>query len=118
MHHTRHKEILKLIRRITELDVAKSCAESFPTNAAGKLRQDFMPGSQTSSSGTTDTSSDTHGDDGKHMRRSERKKAKKSGMLVPKRNDMEVFAREDIDFVSEAIHLTIHESKGAWQVRF
>lgn len=28
---------------------------------------------------------------------------------------MEVFPQEELDFISEAIHLTVHESKGAWE---
>jgi len=64
----------------------------------------------------TDTSSESFVDDGRKLKRSERKKAKKSGMIVNnKRKKVEAFPQEDLDFVSEAIHLTIHESKGAWE---
>ena len=111
MHHNRHKEILKLIRRIAELDEPTSLSDGFHTTSNTKHRR-----SSGTTSSVTDTSSETTIEDGKHLTRSERKKAKKMGMNTCKRKNMEVFPREDIDFVSEAIHLTIHESKGAWQV--
>jgi len=48
--------------------------------------------------------------------RRERKKAKKAGNgTVKDRFDLNIITSEDIDFVSEAIHLTKHESKGAWE---
>ena len=114
VHHNRHKEILKLVRRIAELDEPMSLSQGFRTASNGKQRN----GSGAASSSMTDTSSETTVEDGRHLTRSERKKAKKSGMNASKRKEMEVevFPQEDIDFVSEAIHLTIHESKGAWQV--
>ena len=112
MHHNRHKEILKLIRRIAELDETTSLSDGFHTASSVKFRQ----GSGAGSGAMTDTSSETTFEDGRHLTRSERKKAKKSATNSRKRKNMEVFPREDTDFVSEAIHLTIHESKGAWQV--
>jgi len=114
MHHNRHKDILKLIRKIAELDEPTSLSDGFHVSSTSKQRQ----GSGAVSSGMTDTSSETTMEDGRHLTRSERKKAKKLGMNASKRRNMEVFPQEDTDFVSEAIHLTIHESKGAWQVRF
>jgi hypothetical protein len=51
------------------------------------------------------------------LRRSERKKAKKIGgpSASKKLKDMEAFRREETDFISKAIHLTVYESKGAWE---
>lgn len=50
------------------------------------------------------------------MKRSEKKKAKKLGpSSTNKRQNMEAFSKEDTDFISEAIHLSIHETKGGWQ---
>jgi hypothetical protein len=46
----------------------------------------------------------------------ERKKAKKAGNGGLKdRQNIETFPKEETDFVSEAIHLSVHESKGAWE---
>jgi hypothetical protein len=51
-----------------------------------------------------------------HLTRKERKKAKKAGNGSAKdRRSVEAFPREELDFISEAIHLTVHESKGAWE---
>jgi hypothetical protein len=66
----------------------------------------------------TDASSVSEGvcqEDSKVTRR-ERKKAKKAGNgAVKGRLGMNIITNEDIDFVSEAIHLAKHESKGAWE---
>ncbi|KAG9245204.1 hypothetical protein BJ878DRAFT_30916 [Calycina marina] len=112
MHHNRHKEILRIIRKFTELDS--------PENLHPTLNSSLLCGNRRRSdtqSSITDTSSETTLEDGsgKHMTRSQRKKEKKSKINDNKRRNMEVFPREDTDFVSEAIHLKIHESKGAWQ---
>ena len=51
------------------------------------------------------------------LRRSERKKAKKIGgpSASKKLKDVEAFRQEETDFISEAIHLTVYKSKGAWE---
>lgn len=50
------------------------------------------------------------------MTRKERKQAKKSGNGTSKdRRSVEAFPQEAVDFISEAIHSTVHESKGAWE---
>jgi hypothetical protein len=44
------------------------------------------------------------------------KKSKKTGNGGMKdRRNIEAFPKEETDFVSEAIHLSVHESKGAWE---
>ena len=51
------------------------------------------------------------------MTRRERKKIKKAGNSgsAKEKHSLEVFSREEVDFISEAIHLNIHECKGAWE---
>ena len=64
----------------------------------------------------TDTSSETFGPDGNRLTRRERKKAKKAGNGPTKgRKSPDLFSRDEIDFISEAIHLKVMESKGAWE---
>jgi hypothetical protein len=64
----------------------------------------------------TDTSSETFGPDGNKLTRRERKKAKKAGNRPTKeRKTPDSFSRGEIDFISEAIHLKVMESKGAWE---
>ncbi|KAH8596090.1 hypothetical protein B0O99DRAFT_123381 [Bisporella sp. PMI_857] len=114
MHHVRHKEILKLVRLIIAIDEPKSLAEGLQAPSSGKSRQSSIG---VASSGMTDTSSDTGtlGEDGRHLTRSERKKAKKSGTANRRYNSLDVFPQESLDFVSEAIHRFVHDSKGAWR---
>ena len=51
------------------------------------------------------------------LKRAERKKAKKMGGsdTPKKRPNIEAFSRHDTDFISQAIHLIIHDGKGAWE---
>lgn len=51
------------------------------------------------------------------MTRRERKKAKKSSnnSTSKDRRNIEAFPQEEMDFISEALHLSVHESKGAWE---
>ncbi|TVY75744.1 hypothetical protein LSUE1_G005140 [Lachnellula suecica] len=108
MHHNRHKEILRIIRQINSLDEA-SDSPSRLLSIPKKRRE-----SSTTSS-PTDASSETYSSEQK-LRKKERKKAKKAGNGAGKdRPIVEAFPREELDFVSEAIHLKIHESKGAWE---
>lgn len=111
MHHNRHKNILRIVRQITTLDNDQVGSLLTPSkfDSNGKKRRDSV--------GTvTDTTSESTGmDDAKQTRR-ERKKLKKAGNSNTKlRREVESFPKEELDFVSEAIHLSIHESKGAWE---
>jgi hypothetical protein len=65
----------------------------------------------------TDTSSESVGGEPFKATRRERKKAKKAGNSTTSkdRRNVEAFPKEELDFVSEAIHLSVHESKGAWE---
>jgi len=85
MHHNRHKEILKILRQISLLDADRVV----PGLALGNT----LSGS-----------------------RGRRKKLKKTGNTVAKaKGFIESFPKDELDFVSEALHLTVHESKGAWE---
>ncbi|KUJ16342.1 uncharacterized protein LY89DRAFT_782612 [Mollisia scopiformis] len=110
LHHGRHKEILRLVRQIAALDEASSLLTP--------SRSLFGKGRRTSdnSLSVTDTSSESQPSEEAKMTRRERKKAKKaSNNSVKDKHNMEVFPQEELDFISEAIHLTVHESKGAWE---
>jgi hypothetical protein len=115
MHHNRHKDILKLVRALRVYDEENSIknAPQGTPKTAQKLRRGSAATVTTST--TTDTSSESFGDEVPKLRRRERKKAKKNGVGTIKERNVEAFPREDTDFVSEAIHLSIHESKGAWE---
>jgi hypothetical protein len=112
MHHNRHKEILRIVRQITALDKASAS----PSNKLGSIAKTPRESSTAASiCAFTDASSDTTLST-EHLTRKERKKAKKAGNGSTKdRQTVESFPREELDFISEAIHLTVHESKGAWE---
>ncbi|TVY15609.1 hypothetical protein LARI1_G005419 [Lachnellula arida] len=112
MHHNRHKEILRITRQITALDEASNSS----SNRLKARKESFWDSCTTTSTSTpTDTSSETFSIEQK-LTRKERKKAKKSGNGTSKdRRSVEAFPQEALDFISEAIHSTVHESKGAWE---
>ncbi|TVY89740.1 hypothetical protein LAWI1_G002593 [Lachnellula willkommii] len=112
MHHNRHKEILRITRQITALDESSSSS----SNRFKARKESFWDSCTTTSTSTpTDTSSETFSIEQK-LTRKERKKAKKSGNGTSKdRRSVEAFPQEALDFISEAIHSTVHESKGAWE---
>lgn len=118
MHHNRHKDILKIIREIAVLDDTTTVLP--PDKSLGpKPRRESTSTTTTATSYTlTDTASETISVDDttqSKTRRRERKRAKKAGNGNAKdRKYIEAFPKEETDFVSEAIHLTVHESKGAW----
>ena len=112
MHHNRHKEILRITRQITALDDASSSSSNRLGSFAKTRRESYTT---TSTSTPTDTSSETFSKE-KKLTRKERKKAKKSGNGTSKdQRSVEAFPQEELDFISEAIHSTVHESKGAWE---
>ncbi|KAE8448603.1 hypothetical protein EG329_009028 [Mollisiaceae sp. DMI_Dod_QoI] len=109
MHHNRHKEILRIVRQINALDDSASLFSN--RNLFGKPRK-----ASANIISTTDTSSESQGPEEMKLTRRERKKAKKSSNnSVKDKQHIEVFPKEEVDFISEAIHLTVHESKGAWE---
>lgn len=114
MHHSRHKEILVLVRKIAALDEPGLLNQaSFDSPSQGKCRRGSA--FTTSRATPTDTSSD-FAEESTKMKKSERKKAKEMGLVFTgKKRRVEAFAKEDTDFISEAIHLSIHETKGGWE---
>ncbi len=114
MHHSRHKEILRIIREVEALDEPGSfLPPGKPAN--GKPRRGSSTTNTTSSNTFTDTASEPVSVDETKVTRRQRKKAKKaSNGYARDRKSFEAFPKEETDFVSEAIHLSVHESKGAW----
>jgi len=113
MHHNRHKEILKIVRQIVALDGPNTV---FPPARSSNSRG--RRGSSTTNSNSnafTDTGSECISVDESKVTRRERKKAKKSGNGTRDRKSIEAFPLDETDFISEAIHLSVHESKGAWE---
>lgn len=108
MHHNRHKEILRIVRQINALDIDHLTPSKLDSNARGRR--------ESSASFLTDTASESTGLEDPKQTRRERKKLKKTGNSNTKlRREIESFPKEDLDMVSEALHLSIHESKGAWE---
>jgi hypothetical protein len=115
MHHNRHKEILKIIRQIAAIDQTNTMLRPGGALSGSKPRRGSA---LTVSTNTfTDTSSESVGGEPSNLTRRERKKAKKTGnnSTSKDRRNVEAFPKEELDFVSEAIHLSVHESKGAWE---
>ncbi|KAH7417931.1 hypothetical protein BKA64DRAFT_183248 [Cadophora sp. MPI-SDFR-AT-0126] len=111
LHHNRHKEILKIVRQIVAIDEPNIV---FPPAKASSSRG-RRGSSATTSNTLTDTGSECPSVDDTRVTRRERKKAKKSGNGTRDRKSFEAFPLDETDFISEAIHLTVHESKGAWE---
>ena len=100
---------MKLVRKISALDNDNTV--TFTLTAPGNENQHHS--AMNADAYTTTDSSDILEDEAK-PRRGERKKAKKMGSAgaTHERKDMEVFRQVDLDFISEALHLIVHESKG------
>jgi hypothetical protein len=113
MHHGRHREILKILRKIQDIDGLNTPNPRAAIISSQARRGSGYTTSTDSTIASTDASSDSPVDD-RIMKRGERKKLKKSG-LGGKRKQVEIFSLEDMEFISEAIHLSVHESKGAWE---
>ncbi|CAG8982529.1 hypothetical protein HYALB_00002311, partial [Hymenoscyphus albidus] len=113
MHHNRHKDILKILRQISAIDGATSINLCAKIGMQTSERRGSFTASITTS--PTETSTESVGGDLKTTRKA-RKKAKKAGNNKTKNKaNVEAFPREEVDFISESIHLTILESKGAWE---
>jgi hypothetical protein len=114
MHHTRHKEILVLVRKIAAIDdLSRPNQATSDSLSQGKSRRGSA--FTTSTATPTETSSE-FAEEVIKMKRSERKKAKKLGLDSARtKRKVEAFPKEDTDFISEAIHLSIHETKGGWE---
>jgi hypothetical protein len=115
MHHTRHKDILKIIRQISSIDQTSAILPPGKVSSENKPRRGSALTTITNT--FTDTSSESVGGEPSKVTKRERKKAKKAGNSITSkdRRNVEAFPKEELDFVSEAIHLTVHESKGAWE---
>ncbi|CZT42293.1 uncharacterized protein RSE6_02155 [Rhynchosporium secalis] len=113
MHHNRHKDILKLARQINALDEPNAIFP--PTRSANSRARRGSSTTNSNSNAFTDNSSECISVDESRLTRRERKKAKKSGNGTKDRKSIEAFPLDDTDFISEAIHLSVHESKGAWE---
>jgi hypothetical protein len=115
MHHMRHKEILKLVRKISALDEAVSIYPATKTAVSTPSNKNQQSSTLLLANYTTDTAGEL--EEVPSLRRSERKKAKKMGGISTSKKllDIESFPLDDTNFISEAIHLSIHESRGAWE---
>lgn len=102
------------MRKIKALDETKNAKlVSCESSASDKSRRGSAV--TTSASTPTETSSDV-GEEVPKLKKSERKKAKRLGLgPISKKPKVEAFPREETDYISEAIHLTIHETKGGWE---
>jgi hypothetical protein len=117
MHHARHKNILKTMRKLAEIDkeVAKYLIEKIKLHVPNvKTFQEpaLVPALTPGQNLDLNKASSI-------MSWAERNQAKKIGTAdTPnKRREVEAFSQQDTDFISNAIHLIIHEGKGAWKGR-
>ncbi|RAL65598.1 hypothetical protein DID88_005270 [Monilinia fructigena] len=110
MHHTRHKEILTIIREINSYDQTNLSLDSqFMKRKEGPNKE--LVESETTSE-TTDIISEMSFEE-ENLTRRERKKAKK--LATRTRRDVEVYSQDDLNSISEILHGKVHESKGAWE---
>lgn len=79
MHHVRHKEILKIMRKIAALDGTNSPSQDATTLSLRRGSADTK-----ATMAGTDASSETPGEDCTKLRKSERKKLRKSGSNADK----------------------------------
>jgi hypothetical protein len=114
MHHTRHKEILVLVRKITALDDLNRPNQT-PSDSPSQSQSRRGSTFTTSTATPTETSSE-FGEEAMKLTKSRRKRAKKLGLgSASTKRKVEAFPKEDTDFISEALHLSIHETKGGWE---
>ena len=113
MHHTRHKEILVLVRKIAALDdINRPNQTPFDSPSQDQSRRGST--FATSTATTTETSSEFTEEATKLTK--SRRRAKKLGLSsASTKRKVEAFPKEDTDFISEALHLSIHETKGGWE---
>lgn len=115
MQYARHKSILKIMRKLAELDeeIAKYLADKIALQVPNVKSQ------QGSSLGAARQSDNLKTDNGSPiLSRSEKKMAKKAaGVLdsASRRQEVELFSQNDTNFISAAIHLAISKGKGAWE---
>ncbi|KAB8297898.1 hypothetical protein EYC80_001684 [Monilinia laxa] len=110
MHHTRHKEILTIIREINSYDQTNLSLDSqFIKRKEGPDKK--LVESETTSE-TTGIISEMSFEE-ESLTRRERKKAKKLGTRT--RRNVEVYSQDDLNSISEILHGKVHESKGAWE---
>ena len=111
MHHLRHKNILKTVRKLAEID------EDVANHLIGKIVL-HAPNSEDSPVALATAREDKakSNDTSPMLKQAEWKKERKAGPpdTPSKRQDVEAFSKQDTDFISNAIHLEIHEGKGAW----
>jgi hypothetical protein len=115
MHHNRHKNILKTMRKLAEIDeeVAHHLTDKIALLTPNAKSIQHFP--RTFATSPTDDSE--VGEVSPIPRRGRGKQARKIGgpNTSNKKMDIEVFAQQETNFISEAIHLVIHEGKGAWE---
>ncbi|CAD6448574.1 6488ab51-7959-4435-beb4-c9f449663e35-CDS [Sclerotinia trifoliorum] len=110
MHHTRHKEILNIIREIKMFDQENQSLDS------QTMKRKDGPEKKRTDSETTSEATDAISEmsfEEESLTRRERKKAKKLGART--RRNVDVYSQDEINSISEALHGQIHESKGAWE---
>lgn len=112
-HHKRHKAIFKLVQQIKSLDIELLNLCHRPD--VGRTHRKH--GSRRSSIAASTDASSEMSDVSMVQTRSKRaqKKAEKAGLGIAKHTRvLDICTNEDINFVSEAIHLQICDDKGAW----
>lgn len=110
MHHSRHKEILNIIRDINMFDQENQSLGS------QMMKRKDGPEKKRTDSETTSEATDAISEisfEEESLTRRERKKAKKLGART--RRNVDVYSQDEINSISEALHGQIHESKGAWE---
>lgn len=110
MHHTRHKEILTIIRDINSYDQTNLSLDSQLMKRKDGPDKKLVESENTSE--TTDVTSEISFEE-ENLTRRERKKAKKLGVRT--RRNVEVYSQDDLNCISEILHGKVHESKGAWE---
>jgi hypothetical protein len=115
MHHLRHKNILKTMRKLAEID------EDIAQFLSGKITLHFATATDSTLALVTSHDNNLETDEASPSRKQlESKAGKKSGSQESsvRRLDVEAFAKTDTDFISEAIHLEVDEGKGGWNSKY
>jgi hypothetical protein len=115
MHHLRHKNILKTMRKLAEID------EDIAQFLSGKITLHFATAADSTLALVTSHDNILETDEASPSRKQlESKVGKKSGSQESsvRRLDVEAFPKTDTDFISEAIHLEVDEGKGGWNSKY
>ncbi|KAL3427397.1 hypothetical protein PVAG01_00906 [Phlyctema vagabunda] len=104
MHHSRHKDILTLVRKIKELDQAEANRVAPYAKKQDEDSPSGMRRRRSLAEATVETDSDLLSEPSRLSKREKKRQRRSGGSAGPTRVATEVFTKDDMEFVDEALH--------------